>query len=157
MKKFEHRNEDLLNHIQKLEEEAVQREEQHAKQIQEMKKAYELQHRKLSEFTDFVFVKHYFPYVEKLIPTIKFLRDTLNFGDGLIKKLCMFKDITIKGELYSREFNQYFRADKMICSLKEDKDGNFNLNIDGGIRRKKDEFMQSLGTPTRKQNKGIQL
>ena len=37
----------------------------------------------------------------------------------------------IKGELYSREFNQHFRADKTICSLKEDKDGNFNLNIDG--------------------------
>ena len=65
LKEFEHRNEDLLNRIQKLEEEAVQREEQHAKQIQEMKKAYELQHRKLSEFTDFV--KRYFPYVKKLI------------------------------------------------------------------------------------------
>jgi hypothetical protein len=48
--------------MQELEEEAVQREEQHAKQMQEMKKAYE-QHRKLSEFTDFV--KRYFPYVEK--------------------------------------------------------------------------------------------
>lgn len=151
LKEFEHRNEDLQNRIKELEEEAVQREVQHAKQIQEMKNAYEQQHRKLSEFTDFV--KRYFPYVEKLIPTIKFLRDTLNFSDGLIKKLCMFKDVTIKGEVYSREFNQYFRADKMICSLKEDKDGNFNLNIDGvshvsWFRRKKDEFMQSLGMPT---------
>lgn len=160
LKEFEHRNEDLQNRIKELEEEAVQREVQHAKQIQEMKNAYEQQHRKLSEFTDFV--KRYFPYVEKLIPTIKFLRDTLNFSDRLIKKLCMFKDITIKGEVYSREFNQYFRADKTICSLKEDKDGNFNLNIDGvshvsWFRRKKDEFMQSLGMPTRKQNKGIQL
>lgn len=160
LKEFEHRNEDLQNRIKELEEEAVQREVQHAKQIQEMKNAYEQQHRKLSEFTDFV--KRYFPYVEKLIPTIKFLRDTLNFSDRLIKKLCMFKDVTIKGEVYSREFNQYFRADKTICSLKEDKDGNFNLNIDGvshvsWFRRKKDEFMQSLGMPTRKQNKGIQL
>lgn len=160
LKEFEHRNEDLQKRIQELEEEAIQREEQHSKQIQEMKNAYEQQHRKLSEFTDFV--KRYFPYVEKLIPTIKFLRDTLNFSDRLIKKLCMFKDVTIKGEVYSREFNQYFRADKTICSLKEDKDGNFNLNIDGvshvsWFRRKKDEFMQSLGMPTRKQNKGIQL
>ena len=160
LKEFEHRNEDLQKRIQELEEEAIQREEQHAKQIQEMKNAYEQQHRKLSEFTDFV--KRYFPYVEKLMPTIKFLRDTLNFSDGLIKKLCMFKDVTIKGEVYSREFNQYFRADKTICSLKEDKDGNFNLNIDGvshvsWFRRKKDEFMQSLGMPTRKQDKGIRL
>lgn len=160
LKEFEHRNEDLQKRIQELEEEAIQREEQHAKQIQEIKNAYEQQHRKLSEFTDFV--KRYFPYVENLIPTIKFLRDTLNFSDGLIKKLCMFKDVTIKGELYSREFNQHFRADKTICSLKEDKEGNFNLNIDGvshvsWFRRKKDEFMQALGVPTRKHDKGIRL
>lgn len=160
LKEFKHRNEDLQKRIQELEEEAIQREEQHVKQMQEMKNAYERQYRKLSEFTDFV--KRYFPYVEKLMPTIKFLRDTLNFSDGLIKKLCMFKDVTIKGEVYSREFNQYFRADKTICSLKEDKDGNFNLNIDGvshvsWFRRKKDEFMQSLGMPTRKQDKGIRL
>ena len=160
LKEFEHRNEDLQKRIQELEEEAIQREEQHAKQIQEMKNAYEQQHCKLSEFTDFV--KRYFPYVENLIPTIKFLRDTLNFSDGLIKKPCMFKDVTIKGELYSREFNQHFRADKTICSLKEDKEGNFNLNIDGvshvsWFRRKKDEFMQALGVPTRKHDKGIRL
>ena len=96
------------------------------------------------------------------MPTIKFLRDTLNFGDAVIRKLCTFKDVSIKGELYSREFNQHFRADKTICSLKEDKDGNFNLNIDGvshvsWFRRKKDEFMQSLGMPTRKQDKGIRV
>lgn len=83
LKEFEHRNEDLQKRIQELEEEAIQREEQHVKQMQEMKNAYERQYRKLSEFTDFV--KRYFPYVEKLMPTIKFLRDTLNFSDGLIK------------------------------------------------------------------------
>ena len=48
------------------------------------------------------------------------------------------------------------------CSLKEDKDGNFNLNIDGvshvsWFRRKKNEFMETLGVPTRKQDKGIRL
>ncbi len=102
LKEFEHRNEDLQKRIQELEEKAIQREEQHVKQMQEMKNAYERQYRKLSEFTDFV--KRYFPYVEKLMPTIKFLRDTLNFSDGLIKKLCMFKDVTIKGKLYSSEF-----------------------------------------------------
>ena len=44
------------------------REQQQAKHIEEITDAYELRHRKLSEFTDFV--KRYFPYVEKLIPTI---------------------------------------------------------------------------------------
>ena len=160
MKALERRNEDLQDRLLELEEEARQRKQQQAKQIQEIKTAYERQNSKLSEFVDFV--KRYFPYVEKLMPTIKFLRDTLNFGDAVIRKLCTFKDVSIKGELYSREFNQHFRADKTICSLKEDKDGNFNLNIDGvshvsWFRRKKDEFMQALGVPTRKQDKGIRL
>lgn len=160
LKEFEHRNEDLQSRIQELEEEAVQREEQHAKQIQEMKKAYEQQHRKLSEFTDFV--KRYFPYVEKLIPTIKFLRDTLNFGDGLIKKLCMFKDVTIKGKLYSTEFRQHFKTDGAVCSLKETSDGKFDFKIDGvshvrWFRCKKDEFMETLGFPIKRKNKGIKL
>ena len=147
LKEFEHRNEDLQKRIQELEEEAIQREEQHSEQIQEMKNAYERQYRKLSEFTDFV--KRYFPYVEKLMPTIKFLRDTLNFGDveklmptikflrdtlnfsdGLIKKLCMFKDVTIKGKLYSSEFRQLFKTDGSVCSLKETSDGTFDLKID---------------------------
>lgn len=160
MKALERRNEDLQDCILALEEEARQREHQQAKQIQEIKAAYEQQNSKLSEFVDFV--KRYFPYVEKLMPTIKFLRDILNFGDAVIRKLCTFKDVSIKGELYSREFNQHFKADKTICSLKEDKEGNFNLNIDGVLhvswfRRKKDEFMQSLGMSTRKQDKGIRL
>ena len=160
MKALERRNEDLQDRIFELEEEARQREHQQAKQIQEIKNAYEQQNSKLSEFVDFV--KRYFPYVEKLMPTIKFLRDTLNFGDAVIRKLCTFKDVPIKGELYSCEFNQHFKADKTICSFKEDKDGNFNLNIDGvshvsWFRHKKDEFMQALGMPTRKQDKGIRL
>ena len=160
MKALERRNEDLQDRILELEEEARQREHQQAKLIQEIKDAYEQQNSKLSEFVDFV--KRYFPYVEKLMPTIKFLRDTLNFGDAVIRKLCTFKDVSIKGELYSREFNQHFKADKAICSLKEDRDGNFNFKIDGvshvsWFRRKKDEFMQALGVATRKQNKGIRL
>ena len=160
VKALERRNEDLQDRILELEEEARQRDYQQAKQIQEIKTAYEQQNSKLSEFVDFV--KRYFPYVEKLMPTIKFLRDMLNFGDAVIRKLCTFKDVSIKGELYSREFNQHFRTDKTICSLKEDKDGNFNLNIDGvshisWFRRKKEEFMEALSMPKRKQNRSIKL
>ena len=159
-KSLERRNEDLQDRILKLEEEARQREQQQAEQIQEIRNAYEQQHRKLSEFVDFV--KRYFLYVEKLIPTIKSLRETLNFGDAIIRKLCTFKDVPIKGELYSREFNQHFKADGAVCSLKQNAEERFDLNIDGvshvsWFRRKKDEFMETLGMPTRKQNRDIRL
>lgn len=107
----------------------MRREEQYTRQIQEMKEAYEQQHRKVSEFTDFV--KRYFPYAEKLMPIISFLRDKLNFDNGLIKKLCMLKDVTIKGELYSPEFRQYFKTDGTVCSLKENTDGKLDFKIDG--------------------------
>lgn len=103
VKTLERENAVLQNRISELENEAQEREKRQAKQIQEVKSAYEQQNRKLSEFVDFV--KLYFPYVEKLMPTIKFLRDTLNFGDAVIRKLCTFKDVSIKGELYSCEFN----------------------------------------------------
>lgn len=128
--------------------------------MQEMKNAYEQQNRRLSEFVDFV--KRYFPYVEKLMPTIKFLRETMHFGDAVIRKLCTFKDVSIRGELYSREFNQHFKADGAVCSLKQDTESKFELNIDGvshvsWFRRKKDEFMEALGIPTKKRNCGIKL
>ena len=128
-KSLERRNEDLQDRILELEEEARQREQQQAEQIQKIRNAYEQQHRKLSEFVDFV--KRYFPYVEKLMPTIKFLRETMHFGDAVIRKLCTFKDVSIRGELYSREFNQHFKADGAVCSLKQDTESKFELNIDG--------------------------
>ena len=103
VKTLERQNAVLQNRISELENEAQEREERQTKQMQEVKSAYEQQNRKLSEFVDFV--KRYFPYVEKLMPTIKFLRETLNFGDAVIRKLCTFKDVSIRGELYSCEFN----------------------------------------------------
>ena len=159
-KSLERRNEDLQDRILELEEEARQREQQQAEQIQEIRNAYEQQHRKLSEFTDFV--RRYFPYVEKLIPGINFLRERLGFNDGIIRRLCEFKEVGIKGELYSREFNKHFKVDGAVCSLKQNAEERFDLNIDGvshvsWFRRKKDEFMETLGMPTRKQNRGIKL
>ena len=50
-----------------------------------------------------------------------------------------------------------------ICSLKEEKEGRFDLEIDGvshhsWFRRKKDEFMEAIGLPTsRRQNRGLKL
>ena len=160
MKSLERRNEDLQDRILELEDEARQWERQQAKQIQEIRNAYEQQHRKLSEFTDFV--RRYFPYVEKLMPVINFLRDRLKFNDGIIRRLCEFKEVGIKGELYSREFNQHFKANGAVCSLKQDTEGRFELNIDGvshinWFRRKKEEFMEALSVPKRKQNRSIKL
>ena len=90
------------------------------------------------------------------------LRDTLHFGDVVIRKLCTFKDVSIKGELYSREFNRHFKTDNAVCSLKQNTERKFELNIDGishvsWFRRKKDEFMEALGMPTKKQDRSIKL
>ena len=52
---------------------------------------------------------------------------------------------------------------RRVCSLKEDKEGRFELRIDGvshhsWFRCKKDEFMEALGLPTsRRQNRGLKL
>ena len=115
-KSLERRNEDLQDRILELEDEARQRERQQAKQIQEIRNAYEQQHHKLSEFTDFV--RRYFPYVEKLMPVINFLRERLGFNEGIIRKLCEFKEVGIKGELYSSEFNRSFDTQHTALSFK---------------------------------------
>ena len=159
-KTLERENTALQNRIIELEEEARQRERQQAKQMQEMKSTYEQQNGKLSEFVNFV--KCYFPYVEKLIPTINFLRDRLGFDDGIIRRLCTFKDVAIKGKLYSSEFNQSFETKRSICAIKENENGKFDFNIDGvphvsWFRKKMSEFREAIGIPKPRQNRGIKL
>ena len=100
---------------------------------------------------------------EKLMPMIKYLSERMGFNDDLIRKLCAFKEISVAGKLYSTMFNQSFSTDGAVCSLKQDREGRFDLNIDGvshhsWFRRKKDEFMEALGLPTsRRQNRGLKL
>lgn len=142
-KSLERRNEDLQDRILELEVEARQREQQQAEQIQEIRNAYEQQHRMLSEFTDFV--RRYFPYVEKLMPVINFLRERLGFNDGIIRRLCEFKEVGIKGELYSSEFNRSFDTQHSVCFIKQDESGKFDFKIDGvshvnWYRKKMNEF-----------------
>ena len=160
MKSLERRNEDLQDRILELENEARQRERQQAKQIQEIRNAYEQQHRKLSEFTDFV--RRYFPYVEKLMPVINFLRERLGFNDGIIRRLCEFKEVGIKGELYSSEFNRSFDTRHSVCSIKQDESGKFDFKIDGvshvsWFRKKMNEFRETIGIPKQRQDRGIKL
>ena len=168
MKSLERKNEDLRDEIairdetiEQLQSNIKQMEVEHQKQIQEVKQSYEAEHRKQSEYIDKIL--RYFPYVEKLMPMIKYLSEKMGFNDNLIKALCTFKEIPVKGKLYSTMFNQSFSADGAVCSLKEDKEGRFDLKIDGvshhsWFRRKKDEFMEALGLPTsRSQNRGLKL
>ena len=160
MKSLERRNEDLQDRILELEDEARQRERQQAEQIQEIRNAYEQQHRKLSEFMDFV--RRYFPYVEKLMPVINFLRDRLGFNDGIIRKLCEFKEVGIKGELYSTEFNRSFDTRHSVCAIKQNESGKFDFKIDGvshvsWFRKKMNEFRDAIGIPKSRQNRGMQL
>ena len=160
MKSLERRNEDLQDRILELEDEARQRERQQAKQIQEIRNAYEQQHRKLSEFADFV--RRYFPYVEKLMPVISFLRERLGFNDGIIRRLCEFKEVGIKGELYSSEFNRSFDTRHSVCSIKQDESGKFDFKIDGvshvnWFRKKMNEFREAIGIPKPRQNRSMKL
>ena len=168
MKSLERKNEDLRDEIairdetiEQLQSNIKQMQVEHQKQIQEVKQSYEAEHRKQSEYIDKIL--RYFPYVEKLMPMIKYLSEKMGFNDNLIKALCTFKEIPVKGKLYSTMFNQSFSADGAVCSLKEDKEGRFDLKIDGvshhsWFRRKRDEFMEALGLPTsRRQNRGLKL
>ena len=160
MKSLERRNEDLQDRILELEDEARQRERQQAKQIQEIRNAYEQQHRKLSEFADFV--RRYFPYVEKLMPVISFLRERLGFNDGIIRRLCEFKEVGIKGELYSSEFNRSFDTRHSVCSIKQDENGKVDFKIDGvshvnWFRKKMNDFREAIGIPKPRQNRSMKL
>lgn len=168
MKSLERKNEDLKDEIairdetiEQLQSNIKQMQVEHQRQIQEVKRSYEEENRKQSDYINKIL--YYFPYVEKLMPMIKYLSEKMGFTDDLIRKLCTFKDVSVTGKLYSSEHNQSFSANGAICSLKQDREGHFDLNIDGVSRhswfkRKKDEFMEALGLPTsRRQNRGLKL
>ena len=101
-------------------------------------------------------------YVEKLMPIINFLRDRLKFNDGIIRRLCEFKEVGIKGELYSSEFNRSFDTRHSVCSIKQDENGKFDFKIDGvshvnWFRKKMNEFREAIGIPKPRQNRSMKL
>lgn len=169
IKSLERKNEDLRDEIairdqtiEQLQSNIKQMQVEHQKQMQEVKKSYEEENHKQTDYINKIL--YYFPYVEKLMPLIKYLSEKMGFTDDLIRKLCTFKDVSVTGKLYSSEHNQSFSANGAVCSLKQDREGHFDLNIDGvsrhsWFRRKKDEFMEALGLPTsrRNQNQGLKL
>ena len=169
MKSLERKNEDLRDEIairdetiEQLQSNIKQMQVEHQKLMQEVKRSYEEENRKQSDYINKIL--YYFPYVEKLMPMIKYLSEKMGFTDELIRKLCAFKDVSVTGKLYSSEHKQSFSANGAVCSLKQDREGHFDLNIDGvsrhsWFRRKKDEFMEALGLPTsrRSQNRGLKM
>lgn len=169
MKSLERKNEDLRDEIairdetiEQLQSKIKQMQVEHQKLMQEVKRSYEEENRKQSDYINKIL--YYFPYVEKLMPMIKYLSEKMGFTDELIRKLCAFKDVSVTGKLYSSEHKQSFSANGAVCSLKQDREGHFDLNIDGvsrhsWFRRKKDEFMEALGLPTsrRSQNRGLKM
>ena len=169
IKSLERKNEDLRDEIairdqtiEHLQSNIKQMQMEHQKQMQEVKKSYEEENHKQTDYINKIL--YYFPYVEKLMPLIKYLSEKMGFTDDLIRKLCTFKDVSVTGKLYSSEHNQSFSANGAVCSLKQDREGHFDLNIDGvsrhsWFRSKKDEFMEALGLPTsrRSQNRGLKL
>ena len=101
-------------------------------------------------------------YVEKLMPIINFLRDRLKFNDGIIRRLCEFTEVGIKGELYSSEFNRSFDTRHSVCSIKQDENGKFDFKIDGvshvnWFRKKMNEFREAIGIPKPRQNRSMKL
>ncbi len=96
MKSLERKNEDLRDEIairdetiEQLQSNIKQMEVEHQKQIQEVKQSYEAEHRKQSEYIDKIL--RYFPYVEKLMPMIKYLSEKMGFNDNLIKDALLRK------------------------------------------------------------------
>ena len=167
MKSLERKNEDLRDEIairdetiKQLQSDIKQMQVEHQKQMQEVKRSYEEENRKQSEYIDKIL--RYFPYVEKLMPVINFLRDRLGFNDGIIRRLCEFKEVGIKGELYSSEFNRSFDTRHSVCSIRQDESGKFDFKIDGvshvnWFRKKMNEFREAMGIPKQKQDRGIKL
>ncbi len=169
MKSLERKNKDLQDRILEFEKHAQQREQhikameqQQAKHIEEIKDAYEERHRNMSDFADFI--KCYFPYMEKLMPMINFLRERLRFKDSTIRKLCEFKNVTVSGSFYSSEFNQNFEAKHSVCSIKQEENGGYDFKIDcvshvSWFRKKRDEWREAMGIPKQRQtqNRGMKL
>ncbi|EIY48708.1 hypothetical protein HMPREF1068_02854 [Bacteroides nordii CL02T12C05] len=90
------------------------------------------------------------------------LRDRLGFNDGIIRRLCEFKEVGIKGELYSSEFNRSFDTRHSVCSIKQGENGKFDFKIDGGshvswFRKKMNEFREAIRIPKQRQDRGIKL
>jgi len=147
MKSLERKNEDLRDEIairdetiEQLQSNIKQMQVEHQKQIQEVKQSYEAEHRKQSEYIDKIL--RYFPYVEKLMPMIKYLSEKMGFNDNLIKALCTFKEIPVKVNSIQRCLTNRFQP--MVRSAHSKRTKREDLTLESM------EFRITLGSDARK-------
>lgn len=139
---LEKQNEELMQHIKQMERE------------------HQSERTKFNEYIDMI--QRYFPYVEKLLPLIDFCRNTLNFFERVIQELCKLKEVRLKGDFYSPEFNRKFRDENAVFSFEEDKSrkGHYQIYVNDiplvqWFRQKAHKWRNSLEITTTKQKNGL--
>lgn len=154
--KMKNENEQLKLRIEELQREAENR-ERHIEQMNRQRAQEEKRH---SEYV--TKIQRYFPFIESLMPMVNFLKNTLRFSDEIIRKLCTFKPIVLKGKFYSNEFNQEYEAERAEFRITKEVDKKYELKIDGvshveWFRMKRNEWRETMGIPKPRQNKGFRL
>ena len=154
--KVKNENEQLKLRIEELQREAENR-ERHIEQMNRQRAQEEKRH---SEYV--AKIQRYFPFIESLMPMVNFLKNTLRFSDEIIRKLCTFKPIVLKGKFYSNEFNQEYEAERDEFRITKEVDKKYELKIDGvshveWFRMKRNEWRETMGIPKPRQNKGFRL
>ena len=121
-----------------------------------------IQHIKFNEYVDKI--QRYFPYVEKLLPLIDFCQNTLKFSERVIQELCKLKEIRLKGDFYSTEFNRKFHDENAAFIFKEDKNrkGHYHICVNGiplvqWFRQKANEWRNGLRIASTRQDKGLKI
>lgn len=87
--------------------------------IKTMEREHKEERSKFNEYVDKI--QRYFPYVEKMLLLIDFCRNTLKFSERVIQELCKLKEVRLKGDFYSPEFNRKFHDENAAFIFKEDK------------------------------------
>lgn len=128
--------------------------------IKQMVREHQSERTKFNEYIDMI--QRYFPYVEKLLPLIDFCRNTLNFSERVIQELCKLKEVRLKGDFYSPEFNRKFRDENAVFSFEEDKSrkGHYQIYVNDiplvqWFRQKAHKWRNSLEITTTKQKNGL--
>ena len=81
---------------------------------------------------------------------VNFLKNTLRFSDKIIRKLCTFKPIVLKGKFYSNEFNQEYETERAEFCITKETDKKYGLKIDGmshveWFRMRRNEWKEAIG------------
>ena len=141
---LENQNKELIQHIKTMERE------------------HKEERTKFNEYVDKI--QRYFPYVEKLLPLIDFCQNTLKFSERVIQELCKLKEIRLKGDFYSAEFNRKFHDENAAFIFKEDKNrkGHYHICVNGiplvqWFRQKANEWRNGLRIASTRQDKGLKI